>query len=141
MAINEIGQQIKSIYSWTWITVFFFWLIFPIFVLLIKWFNLASITKAQNDPILNDAGSKLTSALIMLLIPFGLTQFLSVIFFIIYYSKMEDWAGRTNRAVAAEGFGQVKMGQLVSLIPLGITQFIGLILFIIGFPKAGNGLL
>ena len=96
MAINEIGQQIKSIYSWTWITVFFFWLIFPIFVLLIKWFNLASITKAQNDPILNDAGSKLTTALIMLLIPFGLTQFFSVIFFIIYYSKMEDWAGRTN---------------------------------------------
>lgn len=141
MAISEIGQQIKSIYSWTWITVFFFWLIFPIFVLLIKWFNLASITKAQNDPILNDAGGKLTTALILLLIPFGLTQFLSVIFFLIYYNRMEDWARRINRTVAASGFGQVKMGQLISIIPLGITQFIGVILFLIGFPKAGNGLL
>ena len=141
MAINEIGRQIKSIYSWIWITVFFFWLIFPIFVLLIKWFNLASITKAQNDQLLKDAGGKLTAALIMMLIPFGFTQFLSIIFFIIYYSTMEDWAGRTNRAAAESGFGQVKMGMLLSIIPLGITQFIGLILFLIGFPKAGNGLL
>lgn len=141
MAISEIGQQIKSIYSWTWITVFFFWLIFPIFVLLIKWFNLASITKAQNDPLLDDAGSKLKIALILLLIPFGFSQLFGLIFFIIYYSTMEDWARKNNRTVAASGFGQVKMGQLVSIIPLGITQFIGLILFLIGFPKAGNGLL
>ena len=141
MAINEIGHQIKSIYSWIWITVFFFWLIFPIFVLLVKWFNLASITTAQNDPVLDDAGSKLKTALIFLLIPFGFTQLLSVIFFFIYYSAMEDWATRANLSVAAEGFGQVKLGQILNIIPLGITQFIGLILFLIGFPKAGNGLL
>ena len=141
MAISEIGHQIKSIYSWIWITVFFFWLIFPIFVLLVKWFNLASITKAQNDPLLNDAGGKLTAALILMLFPFGLTQFLSLIFFIVYYSRMEEWSSRINRPNAAAGFGQVKMGQLISIIPLGITQFIGVVLFLIGFPKAGNGLL
>ena len=141
MAVSEIGQQIKSIYSWIWITVFFFWLIFPIFVLLIKWLNLATITKAQNDPILDDAGSKLTLAMIMMLLPFGLTQFLSIIFFFMYYSTMEDWSNRTNRSVAAKGFGQVKMSMIWSIIPLGITQLIGLILFLIGFPKAGNGLL
>ena len=141
MAVNEIGQQIKSIYSWIWITVFFFWLIFPIFVLLIKWLNLATITKAQNDPILDDAGSKLTLAIIMLLLPFGLTQFLSIIFFFMYYSTMEDWSNRANRPIAAKGFSQVKMSIIWNIIPLGITQLIGLILFLIGFPKAGNGLL
>jgi hypothetical protein len=141
MAISEIGHQMKSIYTWIWITVFFFWLIFPIFVLLIKWFNLASITKAQNNKILDDAGGKLTVALILMLIPFGFTQLLSMIFFIFYYSTMEDWARRVKRHDAASGFSQLKTGQLISLIPLGITQLIGLLLFLFGFPKAGNGLL
>jgi len=141
MAIYEIGRQMKSIYSWIWITVFFFWLIFPLFVLLIKWFNLASITKAQNDPFLNEAGNKLTTALILLLFPFGVTQLFSMVFFMMYYSTMEDWARRTNRSIAVSGFQQLKKGQLFSLIPFGITQFIGLILFLFGFPKAGKGLL
>ena len=141
MAINEIGQQIKSIYSWIWINVFLFWLIFPPIVLLVKWFNLATITKAQNDPGLTEAGDKLFLTLILLLLPFGITQFIAIFIFISYYGKMEVWAGANNRGVAATGFGQVKTAMIMYLIPLGITQLIGLIMFLIGFPKAGNGML
>ena len=141
MAINEIGQQIKSIYSWIWLNVFLFWLIFPPIVLLVKWFNLASITNAQNDPGLTEAGGKLSTAMIMLILPFGITQIIGVILFISYYGSMEAWAGANNRGLAATGFGQVKTAMILNLIPLGITQLIGLIMFLIGFPKAGNGML
>lgn len=141
MAINEIGLQMKSIYSWIWITIFLFWLIFPIFVLLIKLIQLASIIQSQNDVKLNDAGNRLLWGTVLSLIPLGITQFIGTFLQLIHYDMMNNWAIVNNRLEAASGFRQLKNASILILIPLGITQFIGFIWTLIVYPKAANGMI
>lgn len=141
MAISEIGHEMKSIYTWLWLSVCFFWLIFPLIILLIKYFGLASTLKAQNDPALREAGDKLFWAIVLNFIPTGITQLIGMIFMYIFYSEMHDWAARNGRAQAADGFGQLKTSFILNILPFGITQLIGLIFFLIGFPKAADGMM
>ncbi len=141
MAISDIGREMRSIYTWFWLSCCLGWLIFPLIILFIKQFTLASTIKAQNDPALQDAGDKLFWALILSIIPTGVTQLIGVIFMFIWVSAMQDWASRNGRGMAADGFGQLKTGFILEIIPTGITQLIGLIFFLIGWPKAADGMM
>ncbi|MBN1328384.1 MAG: hypothetical protein JXA54_02815 [Candidatus Heimdallarchaeota archaeon] len=139
MSKIEIGKQMKSIYTWIWLSVFFFWVLFiPLIILLIKWFGLASILKANG---LNNEGSRLSLALIMTILPFGITQLIGFIFMFLWYGDMQTWTAGQRLTQASAGFGQCKTAMILNIIPLGITQLIGLIMFIFGFPKAYNGLM
>jgi hypothetical protein len=141
MAISDIGHEMRSIYTWFWMSCCLGWLIFPIIILLIKYFSLSSTLKAQNDPILQEAGDKLFWAAILNIIPSGITQLIGVIFMFLWIDQMQDWASKNGRTMAAAGFGQLKTAFILNIIPLGITQIIGIIFFLIGWPKAADGMM
>jgi len=141
MAISDIGREMRSIYTWFWMTCCLGWLIFPVIVYIIKQFSLSSTLKAQNDPALQDAGDKLFWALILTIIPTGITQLIGAIFMFLWFGQMQDWAARNGRGMAADGFGQLKTAFILNIIPLGITQLIGIIFYLIGWPKAADGMM
>lgn len=145
--IHRMGQTLRDISTWTWLTIFFFWLLFPPIVLLIKYFQLTSDMKAagnaHKDQPLIDAADRLTLILILSLlgsVTGGITSIIGIILAIMLLEDMKHWAMARNVPYAADGFQTAKTAMILNIIPLIITQLIGMFMYPIGLSKAGNAL-
>ncbi|HUT79773.1 MAG TPA: hypothetical protein VMZ29_01115 [Candidatus Bathyarchaeia archaeon] len=146
--IRQLGQTYKDISTWTWLTIFLFWLIFPPIVLLVKEFQLASELKAagqaNNDQQLVAFGDRELLIIILDLASMvvGVTGLIALILQIIQLGEQKTWAMNRNVPLAAEGYGQIRTGILLSLFLfwLVIPLIIGMIMVPIGYRKVGDAL-
>ena len=146
--IKQLGQKYKDVSTWFWLTIFLFWLIFPPIVLIIKQFQLASEMKAagaaHNDQQLIAYGDRETLILILNLLSSitGVTGLISLILEIILLGDLKAWAINRNMPLAADGYGQIRTGLLISVL-LGwliIPLIIGIIMVPLGYKKVGDAL-
>ncbi|NHJ83970.1 MAG: hypothetical protein FK734_00825 [Asgard group archaeon] len=146
--IRQLGETYKSISTWIWITIFFFWLIFPLIVLLVKEFQLASEMKtagqANNDQQLIALGDRELLIIIFNLLGSitGIFGLIALILVIIQLGEQKTWAMNRNVPLAAEGYGQIKTWVLLSIFLcwLVIPPIIGLFMIPIGYKKVGDAL-
>ena len=141
----ELGNNLRDISKWYWMSIFLFILIFPPIVLLVKYLKLIGSLKAlgmaDNEILLTEAGNKMKTAIILTIIPLGITQIIAFFMMIGVYSNLQRWGMQQNNMFLAEGFGKIKTGMILNIIPLGITQLIALFMIPGGFKKAGVALL
>jgi hypothetical protein len=147
--LRRLGQIYKDISTWTLLSIFLWWLLFPPIILIIKQFELASEMKnagrALNDRQLIDFGDRELIILILNLassLTGGITGIVGLVIEIIQLGELKDWAIEHNLRLAAEGYSSVRTGIVLSVFFfwLVIPLIIGLIMIITGYNKIGDGL-
>lgn len=140
----KLGKIMKDISLWTWLSFFLFFLIFPLIVLLVKQIMfliaIGELKDKQGNQELNDAFTMILIAIILTFTVVG--SFVSWIFLIIAFGKMEDWAQtlqnqkpNVNHSLLIVGMHRIKIGNILTLILIGIFIIPG------GYKKAGNALM
>ncbi len=137
----NLGRLQSELATWVWLSIFLFWLAFPLFFLIWRkvqyLIELNKLSKTVKDYELERAFLFQVIGVIVT----GAAFFAGWIVLIIGYNSLEKWARRYAQTYSspnikkfADGINTVKIGLI--LFPL----FIGLFIIPIGMSKAGNAL-
>ena len=148
--IRQLGQTYLDIRKWSLLSIFFFWLIFPVIVLLIKQFQLSSDMKtagqAHNDQQLIAFGDRELLIIILNLVSSptgGITGIVALVLEFIQLGELKEWAVAHNLPNASEGYGSMRTG-LILVVLLGwliIPLIIGIVMIFNGYKTVGEALL
>ncbi|MBN2156969.1 MAG: zinc ribbon domain-containing protein [Candidatus Lokiarchaeota archaeon] len=140
--LYNLGRYLRDLATWTWLSIFFFWLIFPL-VFLIKrkiqfLIEMDKLNRKIKDYDLERAFLFQIIGLIVTVVAF----FVGWVFLIISYDALEKWGKRyanehpsNNMVQFVSGMRTTKMGLIFSPI------VIGLFIVPVGMKRAGNALM
>ncbi|MHA1340848.1 MAG: zinc ribbon domain-containing protein [Promethearchaeota archaeon] len=141
--LTNLADLMDDISTWTWLSIFLFFLIFPPIVLLVKYIKLILVIDklhmVTNDKDLHLAYKYFIIGLILALFMVG--AIVSYILYIVGYKKLHNWAERyaaQRQTEASKEFANhihtIYLGYILSII------IVGIFIIPIGFSHAANAL-